>query len=94
MARIPGLNLTTSLPTMSEHSGLPHPFCTTNVLYLLDAPPRVKWENIVATFKQVGRISALGATKTRGKHRTWGIRFESVLHGELTAIQVHLAVSD
>lgn len=66
---------------MADPFYYPHPLVTSSVLYVRDAPPRVKWNNLVATFKICGPVAQLGAIKTKGNHRTWTVRFSDIAHG-------------
>ncbi|GJE92506.1 hypothetical protein PsYK624_086600 [Phanerochaete sordida] len=63
----------------------PHPLLLNNVLYVRDAPPRVKQVNLAATFAAggCGHVSQMEGTKTMGKHRTWTVHFADVAHAEL-----------
>ncbi|EKM49851.1 uncharacterized protein PHACADRAFT_214367 [Phanerochaete carnosa HHB-10118-sp] len=66
----------------------PHPLVTSNVLYVRDVPFRVKWDNLVTTFKACGPVSQLEVTTTKGtskknRCRTWAVCFQDIAHAEL-----------
>ncbi|GJE92500.1 hypothetical protein PsYK624_086540 [Phanerochaete sordida] len=70
---------------MANPTSYSHPLLLNNVLYVRNAPPRVKQVNLAATFAAggCGHVSQMEGTKTIGKHRTWTVHFVDVAHAEL-----------
>jgi hypothetical protein len=73
------LRFASSVVDVSAMSALnTHPHMISPIIYLVNAPPRVKWVNIKAAFERCGSISNAGSFKTHGSHKTWCIRLESL----------------
>jgi hypothetical protein len=58
-----------------------HPHLRQNVVFLLNTPPRVKWEHIVKAMEPCGKATN-ALFNNSGRQKTWKIQFDSVVEGE------------